>query len=277
MSFWSGDKLKIKLPGLIVPYDPKSIECASYELRVGGQAFVTKDDLIGSDSTVALTQILSDLPPNNTIVIPPGQFAFLMTEEVVKVPRNALALISMKAKIKFRGLINVSGFHVDPGFSGKLVFSMYNAGPREIILSRRQRLFIIVYADLDQESSSDYSYDGGAQNQDNIKTEWIEQISSGQVFSPMRLQREMGEIKNELTEARIRSRLIDGVVLTSIGIFLSAFLGVAVAMFASDAAKATVGWWIKGALTEFEKQSKEGEENNPNKARETIEMKIERK
>jgi dCTP deaminase len=256
MPFWSGDKLAVELPNLISPYTPNAIECASYELSVGDQAFVTKDDLTGDGPTASLTQILRSSPPRDTVVIPPGQFAFLMTEESIKVPENAIALISMKAKIKFRGLINVSGFHVDPGFSGKLVFSMYNAGPREIILHRKQRLFLIVYADLDSLASSRYAYQGAALGQAAIKTEWIEQISSGQVFSPMRLQREMSEIKSDLTEVRIRSRLIDGIVLTSIGIFVSVFIGVAAALFASDTAVATVGWWIKSAIKVYDEKSK---------------------
>lgn len=54
--------------------------------------------------------------------IPKGQFALLITEEIVKVPNNALAFISFKAKYKYKGLINVSGFHVDPGWYGKLTF-----------------------------------------------------------------------------------------------------------------------------------------------------------
>jgi dCTP deaminase len=210
--------------------------------------------------------MLESAPPRDTVVIPPGQFAFLMTEEEVKVPSDAVALISMKAKIKFRGLINVSGFHVDPGFSGKLVFSMYNAGPREIILRRLQRLFLIVYADLDQVSSNDYVYDGAAQGQATIKTEWIEQISSGQVFSPMRLQREMGEIRSDLTEVRIRSRLIDGIVLTSIGIFISVVIGLAAALFASDTAVATVGWWLKSAIKVYDEKAGNEEKRGPEKA-----------
>lgn len=255
MPFWSGDKLSTRLPGLISPYKANAIECASYELAVGEQAFVTKDDLLASEPTSTLTQILQSTPPRHTVVIPPGQFAFVMTEESIKVPTDAIALISMKAKIKFRGLINVSGFHVDPGFAGKLVFAMYNAGPREIILHRSQRLFLIVYADLDQNSTAQYSYRGSAQGQENIKTEWIEQISSGQVFSPMRLQREMTEIKNDLTEVRIRSRMIDGIVLTSIGIFISVVIGAAAALFASDTAVATVGWWLKSAIKVYDEKS----------------------
>ena len=46
---------------------------------------------------------------------PPGQFAFLLTKEVVSVPADALAFISIRVKTKFRGLVNVSGW---PGCNG---------------------------------------------------------------------------------------------------------------------------------------------------------------
>jgi dCTP deaminase len=48
------------------------------------------------------------------------------------------------------GLINVSGFHVDPGFYGKLIYAVYNAGPSEIHLSRGTEMFLIWFADLDK-------------------------------------------------------------------------------------------------------------------------------
>ena len=70
------------------------------------------------------------------LVIPPGQFGLLITEEVVQVPMDAIAFISIKAGIKFRGLVNVSGFHADPGFSGKLKFAVYNAGSQRLVLDR---------------------------------------------------------------------------------------------------------------------------------------------
>jgi dCTP deaminase len=82
-------------------------------------------------------------------VIPPGQFAFLQTEEVVSVPVDAMAFISMKATFKMKGLVNVSGFHVDPGWKGPLLFAVYNAGPQTVHLQRGLRLFLIWIADLD--------------------------------------------------------------------------------------------------------------------------------
>jgi len=255
MTFWSGEKLAVKLPSLLgTQFKSDSIKCASYELCVGDQAFVTRDDLIGDGPACELTVMLERSPPKDTIIIQPGQFAFLLTEEKIEVPPNAMALISMKAKYKFRGLINVSGFHVDPGFKGKLVFSLYNAGPREIILKRGQKLFIIVYADLDRTSAGKFLYDGDAQNQEEIPTDLIQNIATGQVFSPMSLQREMNNIKENLNEVRIRARLIDGIVVASLGIFVSTLVAVAAALFSSDTAVATVGGWMRSALTKYDEQ-----------------------
>ena len=121
--------------------------------RMGEQAFVTKDDLINSDPAAVTSQLLQNNPPHHTVCINTGQFAFLLTEEVVGVPNYAIALINMKTKLKFKGLINVSGFHVDPGFSNKPIFGVYNAGAQPIFLERGQPLAMIVYADLDLPTS----------------------------------------------------------------------------------------------------------------------------
>ncbi len=64
-----------------------------------------------------------------------------------------MAFISVRAKIKFRGLVNVSGFHVDPGFRGQLTFAVFNAGPVPIHLKRGQAIFLIWYASLDCETT----------------------------------------------------------------------------------------------------------------------------
>jgi dCTP deaminase len=54
---------------------------------------------------------------------------------------------------KFRGLVNVSGFHVDPGYRGQLTFAVFNAGPVPIHLKRGQPIFLIWYASLDRETA----------------------------------------------------------------------------------------------------------------------------
>ena len=147
--FWSSDTLNERLTTLVDPFDPERVDCAAYTLSVGPEVYVSPNDQAADPTTVTVRQ----LAESEGFTIPPGQFAFLITEEIVTVPGDALAFISIRAKIKFRGLVNVSGFHVDPGYQGQLTFAVFNAGPVPIHLKQGQPIFLIWYASLDNEST----------------------------------------------------------------------------------------------------------------------------
>jgi dCTP deaminase len=132
--FWSGETLVERLPKLIEPFVPERVDCAAYTLAIGPEVYISPTDQTADPSTVTVRK----LDENEAFTIPPGQFAFLLTEEIVSVPADALAFISIRAKTKFRGLVNVSGFHVDPGYRGQLTYSVFNAGPVPIHLKRGQ-------------------------------------------------------------------------------------------------------------------------------------------
>ena len=106
--------------------------------------------LTASETNVDTNKICQ-LAPGDSVTIPSGQFAVLLTEETIKVPPGAIAFISMKTGLKGRGLVNVSGFHVDPGYHAPLRFSVFNAGPSPICIKQGEDCFLIWYADLDQE------------------------------------------------------------------------------------------------------------------------------
>jgi dCTP deaminase len=147
--FWSGETLLKSLEALIEPFSPGRVDCAAYTLAIGPEVYVSPNDQTADPTTVTVRK-LSD---GEAFTIPPGQFAFLLTEEIVSVPADALAFISIRAKSKFRGLVNVSGFHVDPGYRGQLTFAVFNAGPVTIHLKRGQAIFLIWYASLDRETT----------------------------------------------------------------------------------------------------------------------------
>jgi dCTP deaminase len=146
MAFWSSQTLGERIEGLIDPPDPTMIDCNAITLRVGTEIYITPE------LEQAHTQTKQRLRNNQGFLIPPGQFAFVMTEEVVRVPPDTMAFISMKTTFKNKGLVNVSGFHADPGWDGPLVFAVFNAGPASVHLYRGLPLFLIWYADLDHPS-----------------------------------------------------------------------------------------------------------------------------
>jgi dCTP deaminase len=147
--FWSGETLSDRLKPLIEPFTAGRVDCAAYTLAIGPEIYVSPNDQTADPTTVTVRK----LTEGEAFTIPPGQFAFLLSEEVVSVPADALAFISIRAKTKFRGLVNVSGFHVDPGYRGQLTFAVFNAGPVPIHLKRGQPIFLIWYASLDRETA----------------------------------------------------------------------------------------------------------------------------
>lgn len=154
MSFWSTQEIirrNQKLSRidstkpLISGFKEDKAKEASYTLTVGSEAFITSSPQTKLDEVKKLD--ISD----GFCYIPPGQFAYLITEEKVNIPIDCLAFISMKFTTKASGLINVSGFHVDPGYSGKLIFAVYNAGVKRIPIEKGMSIFLIWFSDLNTE------------------------------------------------------------------------------------------------------------------------------
>src|SRR6266567_3019357 len=181
MAFWSSETLEQRLPAFINPFEPTRIMHGAYELGVGPQAFITSSS---SDTTV--------IGQGKKVVISPGQLGLLITNEVVTIPNNAIGFISIRAGIKFQGLINVSGFHVDPGFRGRLKFSVYNAGSESIILEVGERLFPIWFYHLHEKNEDDYV--GLHKGQMSITSDDVMRVQ-GEVASPAALKKEMDELR----------------------------------------------------------------------------------
>ena len=148
MAFWSSQRLEHELKGLVGHEDRDAVDCNAITMRVGGEIYITP----GLEQAAPSSHTKQILAPNAPIAIPPGQFAFLLTEEVVTIPPEVMGFISIKATFKSKGLVNVSGFHVDPGWSGRLIFAVFNAGPATIHLQRGMQLFLLWIADLDEAS-----------------------------------------------------------------------------------------------------------------------------
>lgn len=188
MSFWSDVKLREKLQDVIFPVDENKVDVSGYRLSVGDQIFVTKDiEKNGDPAPVSLSSEIY-------MEIPAGQFALISTKEKVTVPKNAIGFISMRAKTKFKGLINVSGFHVDPGYSDHLIFSVFNAGPKAIPIKKGDDIFLIWFADLDQDNSR---LKHGGELNGSIPSDFINNLNM-QVDSAAGLSKKVNRIHNIL-------------------------------------------------------------------------------
>lgn len=212
--FWGNKILRAKLPALISDYDEGRLDRGTYKLRVGPEVYVSPTGT--SNDPKNKTKLKLDI--GDDFVIPAGQFAFLLTEETVTVPFDALAFISVRAKYKFRGLVNVSGFHVDPEFSGRLVFSVFNAGPSEVHLERLEECFHIWFADL-----QDHEEIGPKTGYQNIPPEIINPIA-GEIQSFAGLDSKIKESDKKLTDRMAALERDHAVVKWATALVLGALL-----------------------------------------------------
>lgn len=211
MAFWSSETLEQRLPELIEPFDPSRIVHAAYELGVGPQAFITSTS---GDTTV--------IGQNKKVLIPPGQFGLLITNEIVTIPNNAIGFISIRAGVKFQGLINVSGFHVDPGFRGRLKFAVYNAGSKNIVLDQEQRVFMIWFSDLDRETAKGYGGQRAGQNE--ITSQDVMRIH-GEVASPAELKKQIADLRAEYDRRRISVEKSEAILRWLVGALFLFIIG----------------------------------------------------
>lgn len=125
--------------GLLISkeFEPSLVKQASYDLRLGEEIYV-----VGKRAPEKITD------RNPYVSIQPGQFAILTSYEEIKIPDNILAFISVRTTFKIQGLVNVSGFHVDPSYEGKLLFVVQNIGPAEIRLKYKTATFSIFFSYL---------------------------------------------------------------------------------------------------------------------------------
>lgn len=191
MAFWGRDRwLAEGGSGIgdcpVKPWNVDRVEAAGYRLSVGHEHFVNND----GSSTVA------KLEREDTFVVKPGQFAFILTKEKVSISKSAIGFISIRASIKFKGLVNVSGFQVDPGFSGNLVFAVFNAGPRHINLREGQEIFSLWIADLDKTVEDEFEGTGKIPNKlDKIPIDVVNDIA-GDAMTAYQLSERLAKVED---------------------------------------------------------------------------------
>ena len=168
-------------------YETKCIRQCSYDLRLGKELYMA------GEST---PRFLSDEEPY--VSLPQGQFAILTSHEIIDIPRNMMAFISVRSKYKLEGLVNISGFHVDPTFKGVLRFGVQNVGPADILLKLYEPTFTIFFAELTsdeigggRDKEEDIHFKQGLKG---IRLEDV-QLLGGRNYTLSTLQKEVDRLK----------------------------------------------------------------------------------
>ncbi len=198
MAFWSKTTWEQRGPTekIVDPWSSAQAEEAGYRLSVGAEYYTNEGD--GGK--------IKSLAEKEGFVIGPGQFVYILTAETVSIPLNCIGFISARATTKFRGLVNVSGFQVDPGYRGKLIFAMFNAGPMHIHLRQGDQIFSIWLSDLIDSVPQEFEgTDNIPDGLSSIPSSIVSGISS-KALTAYQVNDAVASLRDELT--KVKERLV---------------------------------------------------------------------
>ncbi len=140
------------------PLSEESLQPASYDLRLGERAIITKS----LDIEKVREKLQTDAVPEvnvskeGSISIPAGAFALIVTRERVQLSTNHAGHIGLRSYFARKGLLLLAGLQVDPGFNGHLVLGLANLSPRSVYLHYEEAIATLEIHRLSQAASHSY-------------------------------------------------------------------------------------------------------------------------
>jgi len=147
---------------VLEPFDPKQIQPASYDARVGAEAF---------SSTV---KEKLDLSKTGLLVIEPGEFAMVLTREHFHLDKQHAGMLGLRSEYAKQGLLMLSGPQIDPTFDGVLKVRLVNLAPKPIALTYEAPFLTIQFFRLSSPVNKDFC--GPSQGQEKITSADIQEL-----------------------------------------------------------------------------------------------------
>lgn len=198
----------------IEPMSEDSLQPASYDLRVGSEAFVSDADAV------------TDVAKRGLAIIEPGEFAVLTTLERVECGPQIAGQLGLGSTYARKGLVLLSGPQIDPGFRGVLVVRVTNLSPQRVTLSYEAPFLTAQFFRLGR--PVDRPYEGSRQGQTGLDARDIEAISDpdsptigGMVRSLATLARDVSDLKTSVKWMAWAVPTIVAVGMTIVGIIVA--------------------------------------------------------
>jgi len=135
-----------------------------------------------------------------TICVEPGETVFVMTEEILHLPRNIKAEISHKRKLAHEGILVLGGFCIDPLYEGHLIFGLYNFSSRPFVLEPGKKLVAAQFYQLEDSELS--RGDEKPQPINEFPKELENMIDAFHASSLLQLESQIKEMRVELQSLR---------------------------------------------------------------------------
>lgn len=211
----------------IDPFEAKSLQPASYDLRVGRSAF----------SSSASSKI--DVASRGLVVVEPGEFVVVETLERVGCSASVAAQLGLASEYARQGVLLLSGPQVDPGFDGILVVRLMNLSPSRVGLPYGAPFLTAQFFKL--AAPVEHPYQGSRQGQQGIGPVDIQELTQtealtlGQVVKTIgalaenvsRLTTDVAELRGTVNRFTWLVPLVITIVMTLLTIIVSVAIAAA--------------------------------------------------
>lgn len=156
--------------GGVTPFDPKMINPASLDLRLGNQIRIPQQcwSLLGGETVGKKTPAdhLWQSPAEfDRFTLWPGHLVLCHSLEYTNIPPQACAMLLSKSSTGRLGLEHLHAGWGDPGFSGQWVFELKNLAPWPVELVAGEAYMQLVFMSMYKLPDRDYSQTGRYQGQ----------------------------------------------------------------------------------------------------------------
>ena len=169
---------------LIENMSDANVQACSYDLRMGNQYYY--DD--GDNNHQANVRTLGI---GEYLKIPPNAICYVITEELVNIPGDLPASISLSFGLIKRGVMLAAQPPYDPGYSGKTVALLHNLSNETIVIKRKDHILNIIFEELTDSVPCSSLYKGDYQSLTDLSA-FCQEVRVGAVFA----------LKKDLTRTR---------------------------------------------------------------------------
>ena len=175
----SGELIKQKVENdelIIENFDPTKLSPASYDAKLGKTGYTTE------------SRARIDIENAGHVIIKAGDFAIVTSFETFEIPMDIAGHIGLRSYYTRKGMIQLSGPQLDPGFKGIIIIGLFNASPRDIMIPYKEALISLEFIKLIEPAKVGYT--GKYQDQYSIPApdlEWLIE-SKGVTFSQVALE-----------------------------------------------------------------------------------------
>lgn len=115
--------------------------------------FVLSDEILKAD--FGSPRRMSDLTSveRKDAIIQPGEVVYVLTKEKINIPCNMYMTLSANRGMSEYGILTLGGFAVDPGYSGRLMFGLYNYSSTPFTIIPETKLVGAVFFELSEEET----------------------------------------------------------------------------------------------------------------------------